>query len=120
MGQFISLQEGIIMTTTYRQERGNLIANGSVAPDLLPICETLDKSQVLQLLNKIGCERLRIYLGIEQEKIKLLLVSVNSQDEDMLSMGNALASEAEEEENDILERNLRCPSDCPPDSPLNT
>lgn len=122
MSQFISLQEGIDMTATYRAERSDLIAKGAITADLLPICETFEKSQVITLLNKTDCEGLRIYLGVEESKIKLILVGVNSQDEDMITTGNTRFSVSQEEDGDddeLLERGIRCPTTCPPASDLN-
>lgn len=118
MSQFISLEKGIEMTTAYRQHRATLITGGSVPVNMLPICETFEKTQVAGLLNKADCQRLRIYLGLEEGAVKLILVAVNSNDEDMLATPGATVTTSTTEDN-LLERGVRCPSDCPPPSSLN-
>lgn len=117
MSSFIALQDGIAMTKTYRTKRDALINAGTIPDDFLPLCETFEKTQVMALLNKTGCEGLRTYWGLKEGKVSLVLVGVNAQDEDMIP-GDGQSAAAEEDD-DLLDRGVRCPTSCPPPSGLN-
>ena len=76
--------------------------------DIIPLCETFNKEDLIDLLSQPGCDNLRIYLGMDTEdKIRLVLVGVDSNENDLLT--NSI----------ILENGKRCPTECPPPSPLN-
>ena len=65
MSAFISLTEAVQMTTDYRNNRESILATAYQGQNILAICETFDKAQVLQLLNETGCEKLRVYYGMD-------------------------------------------------------
>ncbi len=110
MSEFISLSAAEQMTTSYRENRPGFLKE-QYSVDILPICETFDKSQVEALLGQDGSTQLRAYLGTdENNNIKILLVGVNDSDEDILVTGSEK----------ILDRAKRCPVTCPPSSPLNS
>ena len=123
MSAFIPLQEGIAMTKAYREKRDAMIKAGSISSDFLPLCETFQKDEVLTLLGKTGCAGLRIYLGLEEEKINLILVGVNTEDADMIPQTNQAArgeTDGDDDDDDLLDRGVRCPTSCPPASGLNS
>lgn len=120
MSAFISLTEAVQMTTDYRNNRESILATAYQGQNILAICETFDKAQVLQLLNETGCEKLRVYYGMDgSKKVHSILVGVDGDDKDILPSSNSLTS-TEGDEELILEKAFRCPETCPPDSELNT
>lgn len=109
MSEFITLTEARGMTRSYQQRR-TALTEQTLPEHTLPICETFEKEQVLKLLSQPDCTGLRAYFGLDAEdRVKLVLVGVNSKDEDMYQGTDSL-----------LDRAGRCPSVCPPDSPLNS
>lgn len=103
----ISLPAAVAMTSRYRANR----------PGNFPICETFGADAVNRLLATSGCVSLRIYYGMkEDDQVDAILVAVNAEGEDILpELKLAGAGDPV-----ILEDGFRCPTDCPPDSPLNT
>lgn len=118
MSKFISLQEAIDMTSLYRKEMNEILAGPYQNKGILAICETVDKDCLQKLLNKPGCEKIRIYYGMREDLgVHSILVAVNANDEDMIPVkgsGNDSTTD------DILDENKKCPTYCPPESPLNT
>lgn len=108
---FISLQDGIDLTTLFRTNRETVLDGDYRGNDLLPICETFDRDAFDTVLAQTGCEKIRIYFGMDEElQVHCVVVGVDDHDNDMLS----------EEEHKILENARRCPTDCPPSSDLNS
>jgi hypothetical protein len=117
MTTFISLDQAVAMTTLYRKEMNEILAEPFQNQNILPICETFEKEDILKILNKKDCEKLRIYYGMDNtSKIHAIVVGVNAQNEDLLPT----ADNEESTEDDILENAVRCPTACPPSSPLNS
>ena len=103
----ISLQTAVEMTNRYRANK----------PVNFPICETFGAGAINRLLATTGCTSLRIYYGMKAgNEVDAILVAVNEVGEDILPN---LTSSGDEDPV-ILEDSLRCPTDCPPESPLNT
>jgi hypothetical protein len=102
----ISLQTAIDMTTRYR-------AN---SPVNFPICETFSVDAINRLLSVTGCASFRIYYGMKADnQVDAILVAVNEAGEDILpDLGSSGTDDPV-----ILEDGFRCPTDCPPESPLN-
>lgn len=118
MSQFISLQTAIDMTTLYRSNREDILKTEYQNQKVLAICETFDKGQVQMLLNKEGCEAIRVYYGMDGSlKVHAILVAVNGKGEDILPAASKMLTT--DDEGDIIEQAQRCPDDCPPESPLN-
>ena len=116
---FISLNRGIEMTSLFRAEKENVLATAFQNEDILPVCETFNRSDIDTLLAKQGCEALRVYLGMDESlRIKLLLVSVNGNAEDILPVQSTIGPDSNDDD-DIVEEGQRCPPACPPPSPLN-
>ena len=111
MSQFISLTEAIKMTAAYRQNRNDILKSEYQERNILCISETIERSQIEELMNQAGCVKLRIYYGMDDDLlVHAVLVGVDDDDKDILPIGEEM----------ILEKNVRCPDDCPPDSPLNS
>ncbi len=118
MSQFISLQQAIDMTTLYRAEKENILANAYKGQNILARCETFDREIFDTLLAKEGCASIRIYYGMDSSlKVHAIVVAVNGDDEDMLPAVSVSMVSGDEE--DIGENAYRCPEECPPSSDLN-
>lgn len=118
MSNFISLQTAIDMTTLYRKEREEILQTQYQNRDILAKSETFEKDQILKLLAKQGCEKLRVYYGMDGElKVHAILVPVNANNEDILPEKGILLDQTVDE--DILDNGMRCPPDCSAPSPLN-
>lgn len=114
MSEFISLEEAIAMTTKFRDEKENILDTSYQNQDILPRCETFERTTLDTLLAKPGCEAIRIYYGMDGDlKIHAILVPVNENNEDMLP------SLMDTSGDDIAEHGQRCPDNCPPESDLN-
>ncbi|MEO7983497.1 MAG: hypothetical protein ABI688_05395, partial [Bacteroidota bacterium] len=66
MSQFISLQEGIAMTTLYRKEKETILAAPFKGKNILARCETFDRAEIDTLLAKPDCVRIRVYYGMDE------------------------------------------------------
>ena len=117
MSQFISLQQAIDMTTLYRAERENILAEAYKEQNILALSETFDRGEIDEILSKSGCEAIRIYYGMDEElRVHAILVPVDENNEDILPPSNEINVVGD----DIVEQSRRCPDDCPPESPLNS
>lgn len=117
MSNFISLDQAVVMTSRYRKEMNEILAQPFQGQNILALSETFEKEDILKVLNKPECEKLRVYYGMDgNKKIHAIIVAVNANNEDILPKTDA----QEITEEDILENALRCPIYCPPSSPLNT
>ena len=106
MSEFISLAEARVLTGNYRDLKDLLISPVYQNKNVLPVSETFDKNQIIQLLQQSDCEQMRIYLGIDDAtQIRLVLVGVDAD-------GNDIA----QPDSLIVERGDRCPPDCPASS----
>jgi hypothetical protein len=117
MSQFISLQAAAAMTALYRNHREDILQPSYRGANILPICESSDRSAFDTILSQTGCTGLRIYYGMKEDfTIHVIIVGVNTAGEDMLPPGSLSATETGDE---IIENGNRCPDLCPPASPLN-
>ena len=115
MNNFISLADAIAMTQTYRTEKENILAIPYKQQDILPICETFDRAAFEALLNEQDCRYIRIYLGMGSDlKIRVIAVGADSEERDILP------ASAGDGDGNIVEDGMRCPTICPPASPLNS
>ncbi len=118
MSQFISLPTAVEMTTLYRQQKENVLAEAYKGQNILAISETFERSVLDTLLAKAGCTSIRIYYGMDEMlKVHAILVPVNAKNEDILPGQGS--PESLTDTGDIGEQGYRCPVDCPPPSPLN-
>ncbi len=105
----ISLEQAVDMTTLYRANR----------PENFPICETFDKASVESLLNQTGASSFRIYYGMKTDmSVHAILVAADSGGNDILPSSSTSLTEGDDD-GEILEDSVRCPVNCPPESPLN-
>src|SRR3989337_56913 len=82
---FISLDQAIQLTSTYRNSKEIILEPEFRDQGVLPVCETFDRAAFDTVLSKQGCTGLRIYLGMDETNlIKLVIVGVNENNEDML------------------------------------
>jgi hypothetical protein len=115
MSQFITLREGVTMTTTFMGKKETILSNVYQNQDILPVSETFDKSTVEAILAQDGCVKLRIYYGMDEgSKVHAILVGVDEDDTDMLPSGE------DDPNTQIAENAQRCPTDCGTNSPFNT
>lgn len=116
---FISLEQAIEITSLYRAEHENILASAYKNQEILPICETFNRYDIDILLEKEACAGLRIYFAMDPSlKVKVLVVAVNENGEDILPE-NATKATNDDDEGDIIQEAHRCPTLCPPSSPLN-
>ena len=117
---FISLQQAIDLTTRYRNEKEGLLKPENQGKGILPICESFEKSAIESLLAESDCVALRVYFGMDVARlIRLVVVGVNSNDEDILPDGQSASISTTSDDGQIVEDGIRCPTICPPPSPLN-
>jgi hypothetical protein len=124
----IPLSEAAAMTRRYRDNKALILKPGYPA-DILALCETFNKDAVVALGSIPGAAGIRIYYGMDEDLLcHAILVAVDDQGADILppaGAGSTTAARAVTEEDDddddgdILEDSIRCPTICPPDSPLN-
>lgn len=118
MSQFISLAQAIAMTTLYRAEKENILDPAYQNQNILCRSETFDRFEIDTIMGQPGCEKLRIYYGMDEtKKIHAILVGVNDKDEDLLPA--EIITETYPPVPPIVDNAQRCPDDCPPASPLN-
>ena len=107
---FISLQDARDMATAYRSQKEIMLKTNLQNQGILPICETFGRAAFDTILSDTNCVKVRVYLALLDSKVRIMVVGVNSNDEDILPSGT---------EDKIIEQGTRCPTSCPPASPLN-
>lgn len=113
-GNFITLASAVSVTTTYRANRESILKTEFTGKNLLPLCDTFDKGFFETLVNKPECVKIRIYYGMDSSlKMKPIIVAVDAGNHDILPPSDNDPNE------DIVDDGGRCPTDCPPSSPLN-
>lgn len=113
MSDFISLTTAETMTGSYRTNRESILASTYQHQDILALNETFERTHIDALLAQQGCEKLRVYYGMNEDlQVHAIFVGVDNDDNDMLP--------GENNDYRIVELGNRCPSQCPPASSLNT
>jgi len=113
---FIPLEEAIIMTKRYRQNKDEVIDPAYAGRDILANSDKFDRNVFETLLAKPGCMSIRLYYGMKEDlKICPMVVAVDENDHDILPASNF----SEEEDDYVGDDTIRCPPICPPPSPLN-
>lgn len=111
MSQFISLQDAIDMTKTYRENRESILNSNYQNQNLLAISETFDREVFDSVLGQDGCRSLRIYLGMSSQlQVHAIIVGVDGDNNDQLPGAGDFK---------IIETGIRCPPDCVQASVLN-
>jgi hypothetical protein len=113
MSKFITLEQAVSMTGKYRDEKEAILIDLEKGKNILPLSETVDKSQVLTLLNRSECVFMRIYYGMDAEKkVHAVIVGVDAEDRDILPpLAEGINISADD--GYIIEDSRRCPPDCP-------
>lgn len=107
MQHSISLEQAKEMTALYRAQKENILSNEYKNTGILSLSETFEAESLLAVLNQSGCEKLRIYFGMDTTlKVHAIIVGVNGSDEEILGG-----------ENSIMEEGTPCPPYCPPPPP---
>lgn len=116
---FIPLSTAAAMTKRYRENRP-LMLKPAYNLDVLTLSETFGRSGFDSLLAKGECVGIRIYYGMDEElKMHAIVVAVNKDGEDILNISSSQNSTLQGEGGDVLDDAIRCPTICPPSSPLN-
>lgn len=114
----ISLSTATDLTDRYRSNRNSILQTSYQSSDLLPLSETFNVQDINLLTSQEGCEAIRIYYGMtENLQVHAILVAVDEENADILPDP---PESLNAEDNIILEEGQRCPSICPPESPLNS
>jgi hypothetical protein len=121
------------MTRSFRGKKDSMLEPSFKGKGTLPVCETFDRDAFDIVLAKPGCVGLRVYFAMDEtNKVRLVIVGVNENNEDMLPSSDTTATmttrstttetdgDATEDDGDIIEDGVRCPDLCPPPSPLNS
>jgi hypothetical protein len=121
----ISLQKAIEMTTLYRKESVTILDPTHQTSGLLPLSETFNRDMFDQLLSMPETAAIRIYYGMSDDlQIHAIFVAVNANNEDILPAqqrsATATAGADDPTGDDIYQSGQRCPTICPPASPLNS
>ncbi len=117
MSNFIPLSQAIEMTRRFREEKELILIPELRDMGILPICEAFDRGAFEALLAKPGCASIRTYLGMDPDlKVRLISVAVDAKGNDILPSGAGASAQTGD---DIVEDGFRCPTTCPPPSPLN-
>lgn len=113
----ITLDAAIKMTTLYRQEMNNILAEPFKGQNILAVCETFNRAAFDTLLAETNCTSIRVYYGMGDDlKVHAIIVGVNSDNQDILpSTGLTAMSDTDPV---IIEEAFRCPDYCPTNSPL--
>jgi hypothetical protein len=97
MDHSISLSEASTMTAAWRNNH-----SGETKAVLF------NKASIQSLLNQTGCEGMRIYFAeTATGEVTAVLVGADSSENDMYT-------------GTLLDVGKRCPTECPPNNPLNT
>ncbi len=105
-GTFISLEEGVTLTQTYRS---NFLVDGRTRKAIF-----FGKDKLLDVINQTDCEGIRIYFGAKQGdpgkamELALVLVGAKADETDMIGATDK-----------ILDRGTPCPTQCDLTSALN-
>ena len=117
MNNRINLSQAIDMTTRYRANKESILKTEYQGQNILCISEKFEGSSVQSLIGQEDCVGVRTYFGMDESmKVHVIMVGVNSENEDMLPAESMLE---EDPEGIILEEGIRCPPQCPPYSALN-
>ena len=114
------------MTTLYRESRDKILLEQYQGLNILPIAETFDRDAIDKLLSQEGCQKIRIYFGMDEALLlHAILVGADADNNDILPSGSSTTldnPEGESDDNDhtgIVDLAQRCPPECGSLSPLN-
>jgi hypothetical protein len=117
----IPFSDAIEMTKRFRDNREEILDIDQRGKDILALNETFDKADIEQLMQQQDCTAFRIYYGMDTNlKVHAILVGVDNNGADILpeAVYNGQAGTVTNT-GELLEDAIRCPTVCPPASPLN-
>jgi hypothetical protein len=107
----ITLAQAAKMTKNYRALKENILDSSFRRKDILPESETFNRDAFEAILAQKGCTAVRIYMAADDlGQVKLMAVGVNAEEQDILTESDPV----------IIEEGIRCPTQCPPPSTLNS
>jgi len=115
----ITVADAADLTSNFRSQKEDILADNMKDAGTLPICETFDRTAFDIILGDTNCTGIRIYLGIDgNAKVRMIVTGVNSGDEDIFIPSNHPANSFDAD--CVVEDGARCPPNCPPSSSLNS
>lgn len=109
MSHFISLREAKELIGRYKVEKDQVLKREY--ENVLSFSESFNRDAFDTLLKKPGCEGLRFYFGMfEDRKVTLVAVAVDANGNDILDARNNNENEVLD---DIVEKGTHCPPNCP-------
>lgn len=114
----IPVENAEVMTALCRAQKENILATSKQGQGIIPTCETFSRDAFDLLLDISECTGVRIYSAMDNDlKIRFVICGVNSANEDVfIPVTPSLGGEPVPS---VIENGIRCPNECPPDSPLN-
>ena len=110
MNHFISLEQAVQMTRTFRENKDRIVGEEYKGQDLIATAETFDKAAIERLLAQEGCEKIRIYYGMDEAlKVHAIIVGVDAEGKDQLPTETDKTSDSSTA---IVELGQRCPPEC--------
>ena len=118
----ISLDRLKELTTHYEKNKTKILKDEYHGNGTLPTCETFDRTAFDQILSQEGCVGIRIYYGMDEDlNIKLVVVGVDGNDQDIRqstsNLRNVKTNDTIDEPVFAFSDSSRCPPDCPPPPP---
>lgn len=105
----VNLTTGKDLLDLYKETRANMLAPG-FSVDILTLNETFTRVDLEEIIKQPGCESVRLFLGMDVDlNIRLVITGVDAAGRDILPAGNEIIAVADS----------KCPTDCPPASPIN-
>ena len=115
---YISVAIAATMTSRCRAQKENILDSANRNTGMIPICETFERSALDAILSDSNCAKVRIYTAMDANlKLRFVIAGVNSSNEDIFLSDT---SQSEVGVPSVIEAGVRCPTDCPPDSSLNS
>jgi hypothetical protein len=115
----IPLDQAMAMTTRYQKNVTSILQPDLVGQNILCICETFKKDEFLAFLSRDYVYSFRIYYGMSEDmQVHAILVGVDKDGNDILPAGHN--GPPGDGDGQIFEDAIRCPTECPPSSCLNT
>lgn len=115
----MTLTEAAALTARFRSQNQSITGSIAGQADFLPICETFSKQAFDTLFADGSITQVRIYLGMDiNDKVRLIVCGANRNGEDVYISGTNPANDLGEDS--VIEDGIRCPTICPPPSPLNS
>jgi hypothetical protein len=111
----ISLTDAVMLTRNFRLNRELMVSSSFQNRNVLPTCESFPKEAIQKLLDQPGSQGIRVYLGMDGNlQIRLVMVAYDAENKDILPLSDNVVS------GEIVEDGMRCPTQCPPPTVLNS